>query len=201
METDRDDMENKIKIVFATGNPHKLQEINEISKDSGIEFILPPKDFDPIENGKTFEQNSYIKAKEAAILSKNIALADDSGLCVEALNGEPGIFSARYATTPQARIDKLLSNLAESGNRRAKFVCAMTLVDEFGNILTKEIGECFGYIAHKQSGTNGFGYDPVFIADGYDKTLADISEEEKNKISHRSIALNKIITFIQSNII
>ena len=112
-------MENKIKIVFATGNAHKLQEINNISKNSGIEFILPPKGFDPIEDGTTFEQNSYIKAKEAARLSKNISLADDSGLCVEALNGEPGIFSARYAATPQERIDKLLSNVADSGNRRA----------------------------------------------------------------------------------
>jgi len=193
-------MENNIKIVFATGNAHKLQEINEISKGSGIEFILPPDNFNPIENGETFEQNSYIKAKEAAILSKNIALADDSGLCVEALNGEPGIFSARYADTPQARIDKLLHNLAQQTNRKAKFVCAMTLVDEFGNILNKEIGECHGQIAKTQSGTNGFGYDPVFIVDTYNMTMADMSEEMKNKISHRSLALNKMITYIKSNI-
>ena len=194
-------MENKIKIVFATGNKHKLQEINDISKGSGIEFILPPEEFDPTEDGTTFEQNSYIKAKEAARLSKTLSLADDSGLCVEALNGEPGIYSARYAPTPQARIDKLLSNLADSGNRRAKFVCAMTLVDESGNILTQQTGECHGKIAKKQSGTNGFGYDPVFLVDGYKGlTMADISEEQKNKISHRSNALNKIITYIQNNL-
>ncbi|MCM1338816.1 MAG: RdgB/HAM1 family non-canonical purine NTP pyrophosphatase [Muribaculaceae bacterium] len=194
-------MENKIKIVFATGNQHKLQEINEISKGSGIEFILPPENFDPQEDGTTFEQNSYIKAKEAAKLSKMISLADDSGLCVEALNGEPGIYSARYAQTPQARIDKLLANLTDSGNRSAKFVCAMTLVNEAGEILTSQTGECHGKIALKQSGTNGFGYDPVFEVDGYDGlTMADISEEEKNKISHRSKALNKIIRFIQTNL-
>lgn len=189
------------KIVFATGNPHKLQEINEISRGSGIEFILPPVGFDPDETGTTFEENSYIKAKEAALLSNCIALADDSGLCVEALNGEPGIHSARYADTPQARIDKLLDNLTDVTNRKAKFVCAMTLVDEFGNILDKEIGECYGEIATEQSGTNGFGYDPVFLVDGYGVTMAEMSEDLKNTISHRANALSKIISFIKSELI
>ena len=190
-----------IKIVFATGNPHKLQEINEISKGSGIEFILPPVGFDPDETGTTFEENSFIKAKEAALLSNCIALADDSGLCVEALNGEPGIHSARYADTPQARIDKLLGNLTEVANRKAKFVCAMTLVDEFGNILDKEIGECYGEIATEQSGTNGFGYDPIFLVDGYGVTMAEMSEDLKNTISHRANALAKIITYIKSELV
>ena len=190
-----------IKIVFATGNPHKLQEINEISKGSGIEFFLPPVGFDPDETGSTFEENSFIKAKEAALLSKCIALADDSGLCVEVLNGEPGIHSARYAETPQARIDKLLGNLTDVANRKAKFVCAMTLVDEFGNILDKEIGECYGEIATEQSGTNGFGYDPVFLVDGYGVTMAEMSEDLKNTISHRANALSKIISFIKSELI
>lgn len=190
-----------IKIVFATGNPHKLQEINEISKGSGIEFILPPVGFDPDETGTTYEENSFIKAKEAALLSNCIALADDSGLCVEALNGEPGIHSARYADTPQARIDKLLGNLTDVANRKAKFVCAMTLVDEFGNILDKEIGECYGEIATEQSGTNGFGYDPVFLVDGYGVTMAEMSEDLKNTISHRANALAKIITYIKSELV
>ena len=194
-------MENKIKIVFATGNPHKLQEINEISKGSGIEFILPPEGFDPDENGETFEENSYIKAKEAAVLSKNIALADDSGLCVEALNGNPGIHSARYAATPQARIDKLLMNLAQQTNRRAQFVCVMTLVDKNGKVLTQQKGVCNGVIAKTQSGTNGFGYDPIFVVDGYDITMADMSENLKNQISHRSRALNKIISYINSTLL
>ena len=190
-----------IKIVFATGNPHKLQEINEISKGSGIEFILPPVGFDPDETGTTFEENSFIKAKEAALLSNCIALADDSGLCVEALNGEPGIHSARYADTPQARIDKLLGNLTDVANRKAKFVCAMTLVDEFGNILDKEIGECYGEIATEQSGTNGFGYDPIFLVNGYGVTMAEMSEDLKNTISHRANALAKIITYIKSELV
>ncbi len=191
-------MANNIKIVLATSNAHKLQEINEITKSSGIEFILPPKDFNPVENGTTFEQNSIIKAKEAARVSNHMALADDSGLCVEFLNGEPGIFSARYDTTPQRRIDKLLYNLRQADNRKAKFVCAMTLVDKDGNILNQQIGECHGQIAKVQSGTNGFGYDPVFLVDGYDMTMADMSEDLKNKISHRAKALSEMIKFIQN---
>ena len=191
---------NMLQIVFATGNMHKLKEINEIAKNSGIEFILPPKDFAPIETGKTFEENSLIKAKEASRVSHKISLADDSGLCVEALDGAPGIYSARYAETPQARIDKLLTNLADKGNRKAKFVCAMTLVDEFGKVLDSEIGECHGQIALNQSGTNGFGYDPVFIVEEFGITMADMSEEQKNKISHRSNALHKILEFIKFNL-
>lgn len=194
-------MENKIKIVFATGNAHKIKEINEIAEGSGIEFILPQAGFNPNENGKTFEENSFIKAKEAAMLSNNIALADDSGLCVEALNGEPGLYSARYAPTPQERIDKLLKNLTDSANRKAKFVCAMTLVDSNGKILNQEIGECHGGISTEQAGTNGFGYDPIFIPSEYDITIAQMSESLKNTISHRSIALNKMIKYIKANLI
>ncbi len=193
-------MGNKIKIVLATGNPHKLQEINEITKDSGIEFVLPEGNFDPIENGETFEQNSIIKAKEASRISNAIALADDSGLCVEALNGEPGIHSARYDTTPQKRIDKLLKNLAHSDNRKAKFVCVMTLTDKDGNVLHQEIGECHGQIATEQYGTNGFGYDPVFVVDGYGITMAQMSEDLKNTISHRARALSKMVEYIKENL-
>ena len=124
-----------MKIVFATGNPHKLKEINEISKGSGIEFILPNEGFDPVENGSTFEENSLIKAKEANRVSHMISLADDSGLCVEALNGAPGLHSARYAGTQQEKIDKILKELEQHSNRRAKFVCVMTLLDANGEVL------------------------------------------------------------------
>lgn len=193
-------MENKIKIVFATGNPHKLQEVNEIAQGSGIEFILPPENFNPIENGDTFEQNSIIKAQEASRVSGQISLADDSGLCVDALDGAPGIHSARYDTTPQRRIDKLLKNLTDTDNRKAKFVCVMTLTDKDGNVLSQVTGECHGQIAKEQSGTNGFGYDPIFIVDGYGITMAQMSEDLKNKISHRAAALSKMIRFIQENL-
>ncbi len=191
----------KQTIVFATGNAHKLQEINEIAQGTDIEFVLPPDGFNPIEDGKTFEENSLIKAREAARLSGMISLADDSGLCVEALCGAPGIHSARYAETPQARIDKLLGVLQNEKNRKAKFVCAMTLVDKDGNILFRTRGECQGEIAYKQSGTNGFGYDPVFLTKDteYKKTMAEMSEEEKNEISHRGRALRKVLEYLNNN--
>ncbi len=197
-QEDKEGLGSNMKIVFATGNAHKVQEVNDIAKGSGIEFELPPEDFNPIENGLTFEENSLIKAQEAARISGRISLADDSGLCVEALKGEPGIYSARYDTTPQKRIDKLLNNLTDAANRRAKFVCAMTLVDKDGNVIRQEVGECHGVIAQNQAGDNGFGYDPIFIPDGYSITIAQMSEDEKNTISHRSRALRKMIEFINS---
>ena len=127
-------------------------------------------------------------------------LADDSGLCVEALNGEPGIYSARYAETPQARIDKLLKNLEPFENRRAKFVCAMTLIGENGEILFADRGECHGYIAFHQAGNGGFGYDPVFLVDGQGgKTMAELTDNEKNAVSHRGNALRKLLKFLKNN--
>ena len=183
-----------MKITFATGNAHKLQEINEIAAGSGVEFILPPAGFDPVEDGETFEDNSLIKAREAARLSEMMSLADDSGLCVDALNGAPGIYSARYADTAQARIDKLLIELDGVNDRKAKFVCAMTLVDADGKVLFQTRGECHGEIARGQSGVNGFGYDPIFLIG--QKTMAEMSEEEKNEISHRGRALREVLEFL-----
>lgn len=185
-----------MEIVFATGNQHKLQEINEISKGSGITFILPPDGFAPVEDGTTFEENSYKKAKEANRVSHKMSLADDSGLCVEALNGAPGLYSARYAGTQQEKIDKILKELEPQTNRKAKFVCVMTLLDKNGNILHVSKGECHGKIAKSQSGKNGFGFDPVFIPDEFNGTMADMSEDEKNKISHRGKALSDMLLYL-----
>lgn len=189
-----------MEIVFATSNPHKLKELNEIVKSCGInnlEFILPPEGFDPVENGKTFEENSFIKAAEASRLTDMVALADDSGLCVDCLGGAPGIYSARYAETPQARIDKLLDAVAPFENRSAKFVCVMTLTDKNGNIIFADRGECYGKISKTQAGNGGFGYDPVFLVDGKNGlTMAELSDEEKNSISHRGVALRKVLNFI-----
>lgn len=187
-----------MEIVFATGNPHKLEELKEITKGCGINFILPEGNFNPVENGSTFEENSYIKAKEANRVSGKISLADDSGLCVEALDGAPGLYSARYAGTQQEKINKILQELEPYTNRKAKFVCVMTLLDADGTILNVSKGECHGEIATKQSGTNGFGYDPVFIVDGFGKTMADLSEETKNKVSHRANAMTDMLSFIKT---
>lgn len=187
-----------MKIVFATGNPHKLEEINEISKGSGIEFVLPPVDFSPVEDGNTFEENSYKKAKEANRVSGMISLADDSGLCVNALDGAPGLYSARYAGTQEEKINKILKELEPHEDRSAKFVCVMTLLDAQGNILHVSKGECYGSIALSQSGKNGFGYDPVFIVGDGDFTMADLSEDKKNEVSHRGRALRDMLKFIKT---
>lgn len=189
-----------MEIVFATANPHKLEEINEISKGSGIKFILPPAGFNPIENGATFEENSLIKAKAANKLSGKMSLADDSGLCVESLNGAPGLYSARYAGTQAEKISKLLEEMKDKTNRKAKFVCTMTLLDESGNILCVKTGECHGEIAHKAAGCGGFGYDPIFLVEGAcGKTMAEMTEHEKNEISHRGRALRMILEFLSKN--
>lgn len=193
------------KIVFATGNPHKLEELREITElvtgDANfIEFSTPPKPFDPDENGVTFEENSLIKAREANRITGMMTLADDSGLCVEALDGRPGLHSARYADTQDEKIEKLLAEMYGKTNRRAKFVCAMTLLDENGKILTVELGECHGEIALQRAGSNGFGFDPVFIPDGENRTLAEMSDVEKNTISHRANALKKVINYLKSHI-
>lgn len=189
-----------MEIVFATANPHKLEEINEISKGSGIKFILPPAGFNPVENGATFEENSLIKAKAANKLSGKMSLADDSGLCVESLNGAPGLYSARYAGTQAEKISKLLEEMKDKTNRKAKFVCTMTLLDESGNILCVKTGECHGEIAHKAAGCGGFGYDPIFLVEGAGgKTMAEMTEHEKNEISHRGRALRMILEFLSKN--
>jgi len=189
-----------LNIILATGNPHKVEEINEIAKDFGCEFVLPFDGFDPVEDGKTFEENALIKAKEANNNSKMLTLADDSGLCVDALNGEPGIHSARYAGSQSEKIQKLLAALKDvpEGKRGAKFVCAMVLLGENGEVLFSDRGECFGNISFEAKGANGFGYDPIFAVEGGDLTMAELSEEVKNKISHRAIALQKVIEFIKT---
>lgn len=189
-----------LKIVLATSNPHKVEEVNAIMQDFGVEFVLPPKGFDPEENGTTFEENALIKAKDANKLTGMLTLADDSGLCVDALNGGPGIFSARYADTPKARISKLLEELKDvpEETRGAHFVCAMALLDKNGKVLFSDRGECFGRIGYEAKGENGFGYDPVFIVGDGNLTMSEYSEEDKNTISHRALALKKVTIFLQT---
>lgn len=182
-----------MKIVLATSNQHKVQEINDMISGTGIEFILPSGDFDPVEDGETFEENSLIKAKEAWKISRTWTLADDSGLCINALAGRPGIHSARYAETPAKRIERVLSEMKGIENRDAQFVCAMTLINPKGDVEFACRGVCDGSISETPRGENGFGYDPIFLIKGTNTTMAELSEEEKNKISHRSNALRKVI--------
>lgn len=189
-----------MKITLATANAHKLKEMQEICQNCGIEFVLPKDGFNPIENGSTFEENSLIKAKEAYRVSKGYCLADDSGLCVNALNGAPGLFSARYAGSQDEKIKKLLDELKNKTDRTAKFVCCMTLLGNNGEILFQTTEECKGTIVKERNGTNGFGYDPIFQVENYDKTMAQLSDKEKNSISHRAKALKKVINYVNNSI-
>lgn len=202
-----------MKIVLATSNEHKIKEINDIilslqpaekenpqAKNCSLEFILPPEGFNPVENGETFEENSKIKALAAWETSKNWSLADDSGLCINALGGKPGIYSARYAETPAKRIERVLNEMQGAKDRRAKFVCAMTLINPKGKIAFACKGVCKGSITETPAGINGFGYDPIFLVNGDTRTMAELSENEKNQISHRSNALIQIVKYLKSSL-
>ena len=191
-----------IEIVLASSNPHKVEEINAIANFHGINFIKVQDGFDPLENGETFEANSLIKAKDASLLMKRYALADDAGLCVDALNGAPGIYSARYAPTQNEKISKLLGEIENitDENRTAHFVCVMTLTNPQGEIAHKTKGICNGKIAFQPYGNGGFGYDPVFVVDGLNRTMAEFTLEEKNTISHRAKALLPMIEWIKENL-
>lgn len=191
-----------IKIVLATSNKHKVDEINSVSMPFGVEFVLPDKNFNPIEDGSTFEENSYAKALAAAQCEsseRKYFMADDSGLCVDFLNGAPGLKSARYAPSAQERIEKLLGALknAKENQRGAKFVCSLVLIDKTGKILNKTFGTCKGKIAHSKSGDRGFGYDPIFVVENKNVTMAQLSEEEKNLVSHRGRALMDMLMWIK----
>lgn len=190
-----------IKIILATSNPHKLDEINAINTNPEIIFDVIKGEFNPEENGKTFEENAKIKALEANKITKTYCLADDSGLCVDALEGRPGLHSARYAPTQNEKINKLLNELKDVPYdwRSAHFICSMVLVDEKGNVMHCETGKVYGYIDDSAKGTNGFGFDPIFFLPKYNKTMAELPEEEKNKISHRANALIPMLKWIQEN--
>lgn len=197
-------MENKIKkkITLATANPHKLEEINGINSYENIEFSIVEGDFNPDENGSTYEENAFIKAFEAARIMDKTALADDSGLSVDVLDGAPGLHSARYADSPDKRIEKLLENLKNIPieKRTAHFISSMVLVDKNGNILHKTEGRVNGIIIDEKKGTNGFGYDPVFYLPEFDKTMAELDFETKNSLSHRARALEPMLKWISENL-
>ncbi len=192
------------KILIASSNADKVKEIRTLVSDLKEYEIISPADFGifPVveENGFTLEENSLIKAKAFHKVFGYPVISDDTGLFTDALNGEPGVYSARYAGLDADYTDnykKLLINLNEvSGpNRKANFksvICYLTEGDEY-NFFE---GICHGSISRDPKGDNGFGYDPVFIPDGFNKTFAELTEEEKNKISHRGNALRKLKEFL-----
>jgi len=202
-----------MKILVATSNAGKVKEIGEILKKISAQIeILSLKDiFDEIpeipENERTFTGNALAKATWLAErFDGNWVLADDSGLVVESLKGDPGVISAIYAGEPRSdkrNIEKLLGEMqefTENKQRKAHFTCAMVLVSPVSDKSFAAIGKCKGKIAHSASGAGGFGYDPVFIPDGYDETFAELSSSVKNEISHRAHAL-EILTDIFEDIL
>lgn len=186
------------RIVLASGNKHKVREIAEILNGYEVISYKDFADFEIEETGKTFYENALIKAKTVAEKLKCAALADDSGLCVDALKGVPGIYSARYAGggNDEHNNDLLLKNMEGKTDRTAKFVCCMVYCSEKGDVLTAT-GEVKGEILTERHGTNGFGYDPIFYSYELAKPMGIASAEEKNSVSHRSRALSEIIKKIE----
>lgn len=184
------------RIVFATGNAGKIREINAIMADTGME-VVSMKDAgiqtDIEENGSTFEENALIKARAVAALTKDIVMADDSGLEIDHLNGEPGILSARYLgedTSYHVKNADLIRRLegVSDEQRTARFVCVIAAVLPDGGELTVR-STIEGRIGYEEKGTNGFGYDPIFYVPEFQKTTAELTEAEKNAVSHRGKAL------------
>lgn len=183
-----------MKLLIASHNPKKLKEINEILAVPGLELVSAldiPNAPDVVEDGLTFQENAAKKALTLARATGLWALADDSGLEVDALNGAPGVHSARYAGEPvkyAANNQKLLAALRGETNRRARFRCVIALADPQGEVRMVE-GSCEGVITEALRGRKGFGYDPLFQPEGYTVTFAEMDSQEKNRISHRGRAL------------
>lgn len=186
-----------MKLVIASNNGHKVREIKKILGRFFKEIVTIKElglDIDPEETGNTFEENSLIKAKAVCLASGLPALADDSGLCVNALGGAPGVYSARFAGIEQndeKNIDKLLDELKDCEDRTAEFVTVVTLVYPDGKVLSAK-GRTEGKITYERKGTGGFGYDPVFYSRELNKTFGEATEEEKNAVSHRGKALESL---------
>lgn len=190
------------KLVVASTNAHKVEEIKTYLQKFGIE-ALSLKDFDavvpPEEIGDTFLSNAELKAKYYAEKLQMPVLADDSGLCVYSLKNEPGVRSARYsgeAATDQENNELLLKNLEKAKSRNASFQCVIALANPLKKVLTFFVGRCEGEIVSEYKGVEGFGYDPLFMPEGTTKTFAELSRDEKNKISHRGVALRGLEKYL-----
>lgn len=177
------------KLVIASGNAGKIKEFRNYLANLGVTLILKPDSIDVEETGATFIENAHLKASQVAIATGEWAIADDSGLEVMALNGAPGVLSARYADTDSDRINRVLSELKDQANREAQFVCAIAIASPDGAIAADAVGLCKGAIADAPRGSGGFGYDPIFLIPEFQQTFGEIPPEVKAKISHRAKAL------------
>jgi XTP/dITP diphosphohydrolase len=180
-------------VIVATGNPGKLKEMAAYLTDLDWQLALKPAALEVDETGTTFLANARLKASEVAKATGQWAIADDSGLMVDALDGAPGIYSARYDTTDATRNERLLRELGDTPHRSAQFVCALALARPDGSIALATEGICAGEIAHELSGSGGFGYDPLFYVPSVSKTFGEMTEAEKHSLSHRAIAFAQIM--------
>jgi XTP/dITP diphosphohydrolase len=180
-------------LVVATGNPGKLKEMQTALAGLEWEVTLKPPELDVEETGATFAENACLKASEIAIATGEWAIADDSGLEVEALDGAPGVYSARYGKTDADRIERLLNELGNELNREAQFVCVIAIARPDGTIALQAEGICPGRILHSPRGSGGFGYDPIFYVPDQRLTFAEMSSEQKRLVSHRGKAFQALL--------
>ncbi len=195
-------MRREERLVLATNNQHKVREIRAILGDRFGDIVTMGEaglELEVEETGQTFEENAVLKARAVAQATGCWALADDSGICADALGGAPGVWSARYSgleKDDQANNDKLILELAGKEDRSAHYACVIALAGPGGEVLTAE-GLCEGQIGFEPKGTRGFGYDPYFIPAGSERTMAELTDDEKNAISHRKRALEGLLAKLE----
>jgi XTP/dITP diphosphohydrolase len=183
-------------LIVATGNPGKLEEMQAYLTDPALaewQLQLKPESLEIEETGNTFLENACLKASQVAKALGQWAIADDSGLAVDALNGAPGLYSARYAPTTEARIQRLLTEMQGMTNRAAQFICAVAVAQPDGSIALQAEGICPGQILEFPKGSGGFGYDPVFYVSEQGLTFAEMSAEQKHEVSHRGRAFQALV--------
>ncbi|WP_041268418.1 RdgB/HAM1 family non-canonical purine NTP pyrophosphatase [Geitlerinema sp. PCC 7407] len=186
------------RLIVATGNPGKLKEMQSYLADVPVTLELKPAELDVDETGLTFAENACLKASEIARATGEWAIADDSGLAVDALEGAPGVFSARYGKTDAERIERLLGELGNELDRAAQFVCVVAIARPDGAIALQAEGICPGEILHAPRGEAGFGYDPVFYVPEHRLSFAEMSPDLKRSVSHRGRAFDQLLPKLRS---
>lgn len=186
------------QLVVATGNPGKVGEMQAYLTDFPWTLVLKPEELEIEETGATFGENACLKASQVAIATGNWAIADDSGLMVDALDGAPGLYSARYGKSDRDRIERLLFELGNEGNRAAQFICAVAIARPNGTIAAQAEGICPGEILHVPKGHRGFGYDPVFYVAEQTMTFAEMPADVKHAVSHRGRAFAALLPQLQA---
>lgn len=181
-------------LVVATSNPGKLREMQSyLTTEQNWQLELKPQEIEVEETGSTFVENACLKASQVAQATGQWAIADDSGLMVDALGGAPGIYSARYGNSDEERIQRLLQELGDTSQRQAQFVCALAVAKPNGDIAISVEGTCLGEILKSPKGSEGFGYDPIFYANEAGMTFAEMPPDMKKRLSHRSQAFAKLL--------